>query len=224
MLRGLKKYLINKSNVNVGKTSSEEIVSRRQYRKYIGVISASEAVGCTSMAVITATYLCHVRKKKVAVIEAGEKETFRKMAMHNDSRIINHYCHRMYGIDFFYSKVLRTTRDELKEIQVFRDYDYIILDYGKWSGNTFDECIRCDVALMLGSLQPWKQKETYDILDKINGCEKGKICTSVLMIQGAKSDIDKIKGCSKVKVLAMPHISDSTRIDENLVGFFEKII
>ena len=60
---------------------------------------------------------------------------------------------------------------------------------------------------------------------KINEGEKGKISTSMLLIvQGTKNDIDEIKRCSKVKVIAMPHISDSTRIDENMVGFFENIL
>ena len=53
-----------------------------------------------------------------------------------------------------------------------RDYRYLILDYGEAAQNSLNECARCDLKVLVGSLSEWRTEAFLEILEQTGNRDK----------------------------------------------------
>jgi hypothetical protein len=191
----------------------------------IGVIAASEAAGCTSVAVSLAMFLHHIKGYQVAIVEKSPRKSFRKMALLEHATHLCCYSHKLNNVDFFYENIDSHIHYNEKLNNCFANYEYIVTDYGKYSDSTLGEVFNCDYQVIVASLQGWKCNDTKELLSKLDEygnkrCFKNSVC----IIQGTEKALNDVRKHRKVCVKSMPYISDSTRLNNELVDFYKNII
>ena len=127
----------------------------------------------------------------------------------------------IYGVDYY-------PLVDKQEIPVLMNagYHYLIFVFGTISTDTFDELLRCDRKLILGSLAPWKDVPLYDFCRKYPK-EKQQTYFLFLVLFGEKQDIQTFsKKCtlSQRQVLSIPFIQNPFHITKEQFTFLEKLL
>lgn len=219
---------IHKKNKSIGdrylKPNKGELLRRNKKGITIGVIGSGKATGCTAVAVSLAMYLRYVLGGKVAIVENNSRKCFRKMAMLEESMNIKCDSHTFKDISFFYNNI-NTYIQSSKTLLDDGEYNYIINDYGEYTDNAFEEIVKCEYKLLVISMQAWKKHDAEEMLKLIkNKIDKNCLNNMTIVVNGDKRDINYICDYTGVSVKPVPYISDATKLNDEIISFYQGII
>lgn len=130
-------------------------VERPKNRYVIGVAQSEPGVGATHFVIAFANYLTHVEKKKTAVVSFAGKGAYRDMELRCLGTEKGGYT--LAEIDFYYGYNSGRLAEELYP----RDYSIMIIDFSRELGEAYQDFLRSDCRMVIGSLEMWREA-AYD--------------------------------------------------------------
>ena len=102
-----------------------------------------------------------------------------------------------------------------------RDYRYLILDYGEAAQNSLNECARCDLKVLVGSLSEWRTEAFLEILEQTGNRDKSWKLTVVSGGEENRKEIEKRFAC---RLYRIPTSVDAFRITHEKILCFETLL
>lgn len=121
---------------------------------------------------------------------------------------------RLCGIDFYPA----VTGNEIPTILNY-GYDYLFLDAGTLDEDAFDEFLRCDRKLILGSLAPWKCWKYESFFQKFENTINLGEGFDYLVRTGTKEEIFRFSKAHHIKMQVVPFIKNPFSIEKELFPF-----
>lgn len=183
--------------------------------KTIGIMGADSSIGVTTVSVSLATYLAEIHHKKIAVVmySGGQNSdsTYKKIVEYKK-------------INTNYSEDLRKDRvDYYENISIVdlyaKEYDYIIIDYGKISKEKIEDFVKNIYKIVILSLQVWKLENSNKVMSCLERFSDSR--TWLYIAQGTKREVKEYR---KVNIVQMPYIENSMKVTNISLEFFENII
>lgn len=128
----------------------------------IGVTGCCSGIGVTHLSIALCSFCASKLGKKTAFLEFHGRNEISQLFPQahpavSDSEAAEQKCFHLNGIDY-YSNVSSSDIPALLNM----GYHYLIFDMGGFGEMDFQEFLRCDRKLILGSLAPWKSKTCQD--------------------------------------------------------------
>lgn len=128
----------------------------------IGVAGASSGIGCTHTAISIAYFLSKLDKEfNIAVLEVNRKSDFIKIK-DDYPQALNEFSFVYEDIDFYTNK---TSLTQILSLRSKKQYNYIILDFGKIKdvkdnalicNDNYSEFLRSSVPILVCGSKPWQ--------------------------------------------------------------------
>lgn len=181
----------------------------------IGIISGKKGEGVTTMSIAMATYLSGVKMKKTAIVEFYGNGDIKKIAQSYFAAEKDKF--RILNVDYY------DVRDKEKLSFIYnKDYEYIIVDFGAFYKKNIEEFIRCQIKIVMGSVNIWRYSEYLEMCrftKEIPGSSKW-----LHILSGDEKDIKSyLKGKSIVGISRIS-IEDPYVVENRHVDFFQSII
>ena len=172
----------------------------------IAVVGVKHGVGTTHTAIMIANHLAD-QDYSVALVEANNSKDFVQIeCAYEGAENANQFKNSTFninGVKYFKSV------SELKMVRLLTgNFTYIILDLGSYEATDwYDEFLRANIQIVVGSGSEWKQQDIYRFFDEQihHDQSKWKLCIPFIQKQ-VIGDIKK--RLPKRKVFALPHHPD----------------
>lgn len=192
----------------------------------IGLCSCESGCGTTHLSISLANYISSKYGYRTACLELHPSDAFTQLKTYTDTPYLpgdvkEKRFFSIYGVDFY---PLLGKQDIPALMNA--GYDYLILDFGIASAAIFDEFLRCDKKLVLGSLSPWRQAHFYDFCQKQLKKEQ-KEYFLFLVLHGEMHDIltfSKKCAISTKQFFSIPFIKNPFHITKEQFSFLEKLL
>lgn len=214
----------------------------------IGILGTERGVGATHLGIALANYCCSFHHAKTALLEVNPTGEFGRLAEYSESSLLgtgfgNDTSPRRAGIGKD-SSLLRTHTDTecgsriliygvdyypsvpLSALSAFYnlDYRYVILDYGAAERERYQDFLRCDRKLIVGSLSPWKKDCYEEFLQAYQPIQQHGGNTVYLALFGYKADLLEFSHQHHLSMRAVPFIANPFQLEKNLFSFLESLI
>ncbi len=198
------------------------IISRKQKKiihaaksQTIGIISGKKGEGVTTMSIAMATYLSGVKMKKAAIVEFCGNGDIKKIAKTYFACEKDKFS--IFNVDYYSVK----NKEKLSLIYN-EDYEFIIVDFGSFYKKNIGEFIRCQIKIVMGSVNIWRFQEYLEVCQFIKEIPGSKKWLHIL--SGDELDI---KSCLKGKAITGVNrisINDPYVVENKHVEFFQSMI
>lgn len=190
----------------------------------IGVTGCSSGIGVTHLSIAICSFCASKLGKKTAFIEFHGRNELSQLFPESDPESDTdrpQYFH-LRGIDY-YPNVNSSHIPSLLNM----GYHYLIFDMGSFMEADFQELLRCDRKLILGSSAPWKRRTWEALFSYINDrVSSGDGFYYLVQAGSAKSILSFSKSfqVSKRSVLQIPFIKNPFCIEKELFLFFQELL
>ena len=142
------------------KEEQTDILKSNISTETIAVAGVSDNTGVTHLCIMLAVFLSSVAAKKVALVEMNQSGCIRQAGI-----ILDEF--HVKARKTFHKVAIFTQADEenLSEV-ISSDYDYVIIDYGKYDEDIRQSFIMCRRKIIVGSLSWWKIQHYVGFLAK----------------------------------------------------------
>jgi hypothetical protein len=183
----------------------------------IGIIGTHHGVGVTHTALMLAFYFGGELGRKTAILECNSNQ---------DMELIREAYEWKYNEEgqFYFQNVTcyeRVEKEEFFDI-LARDYECIIVDFGRGSDWTLQEFLRCTKRIVISGRSAWDLAKLERFTIDNHGLGIGESCC-YLIPQADNKTITTISNKIKRKTWAVPFNSEPTRLNEESYYFFKKI-
>lgn len=182
----------------------------------IGIFSAMQGEGATTMTLAFASYLAGVLQKKVAVARIGEgRELLDISGIYLGDELKSEF--EMFKIDYY-----QLGEDARISWLLGKGYDYVVVDFGDGYERNIEEIMHCSIKVVMGSVNLWRYaayKKLCKFLRQIPGSDRW-----LHIVGGDVSDArlhlkkEELTGMSRV-MITDPYILEKEQLD-----FFQKIL
>ncbi len=192
----------------------------------IGICGCESGCGTTHLSIALANYAASKHGLRIACLELHPSDAFTQLSTFTSSPLSSGNVQSMqyftiYDVDYY--PLLQ--KQDIPAL-MNAGYDYLILDFGPASAIVYDELLRCDHKLVLGSLAPWRQMHFYDFCQKFLGKEEHEYFC-FLVLHGEMHDILTFsKKCriSRKHIFSIPFIQNPFHITKEQFSFLEKLL
>lgn len=193
----------------------------------IGITSCSCGIGVTHLAVALCSFCASKLGKKTAFLEFHGKNEISQLfreSEHNASGKTEcaQQCFHLSGVDY-YPNINSSDIPALLNM----GYHYLILDMGSVWETDFQELLRCDRKLILGSLAPWKTNTWHTFFEAMNDrVNSGEGLYYLVQTGNLKSilSFSKTFQVSRRNIFQIPFIKNPFCIEKDLFLFFQELI
>lgn len=107
-----------------------------------------------------------------------------------------------------------------------KHYKYFVLDFGNPNSHTFPVFTRCDIKIIIGYTQPWKQAAYEKFVHEHTFIQQKnkEDCYYIGNIMGSRGSLDKLSKKLGVRMIPMPFFSNPFQITSEQFSFFEEIL
>lgn len=183
-------------------------------RLVIGFMGTEQGLGTTHLSVSMASYIALTTRKKVLYVELAARGCICDMNPDRES-----------DEEFELDRVVYWPRKLIGDLnQAYsRGYDVIVIDFGERNDWYWNEFVRCDRRFMVGSLVPWRLKNTENFLrmHMHNSFDKSEI---LLVNGGNKIEKKIISRRYQILVKTIPYIPDPMRPESQWPEFFHELL
>lgn len=171
-------------------------------------------MGATHLGIALANYCRSFHHAKTALLELNDTGNLKHLQDFESQS-----CFSIYGVDYYPAV-------SLEQLPYFfnMDYHFFILDFGILEREHFQDFLRCDRKLVIGSLSPWKRCCFENFLSNWN-FETQQVGNVVyLALFGTKSDLFEFSCKHRLLIRAIPFIANPFELSKNLFSFLESLI
>lgn len=168
------------------------------------------------MALALASYISGVKIMHTAIVKAGNSREFESMAkVYFGEDKENGFS--LFGTDYY------TMANDSQLSWIYAEnYDYVIIDFGAEYEKHIEEILRCNMKLVLGSVNLWRYEEYLKLcryLEKIPGSDRW-----LHIVNGNKDDVKNHLKKQSLVGMKRVMISDPYVIENEQMEFFQKIL
>lgn len=201
--------------------------SRTSSRITIGVTGCCSGIGVTHISIALCSFCASKLGKKTAFLEFHGRDEISQFFRDespaaSDSADGRQPCFHASGVDY-YSNL--SSHDI--PILLNKGYQYLIFDMGSFPEADFQEFLRCDRKLILGSLAPWKTRTWQNFFQyKNKSVNSGEGFYYLLQMGNSKDflSFSKTYQISRQSMLQIPFIKNPFCIGKELFVFFEELL
>ena len=102
-----------------------------------------------------------------------------------------------------------------------QDYRYVILDHGEASQSSLCECVRCDLKILVGSLNEWKAEAFLEILEQAGNMDKS---WKLAVMSGGEETRREVERLFRCRLQKIPASVDAFCITPEKIRYFEKLL
>lgn len=191
----------------------------RKRPKSIAVVGTEENVGVTHFCIMLANFLKKARYR-VAVLECNECGDFLKIEnAYEGTNFIEDGkdWFKIRGI-MFYKNI---AYEKLSKIYQ-SNFDYIILDIGRWQETYKEEANRADKGFVIGEFSDWKREIYKEFVER----QENKLTNryQLLIKEGDVRDCSELSNLTGYKTGSIPFQKDPFITNKNTKGRFRKIM
>lgn len=171
-------------------------------------------IGTTHLSISLCNYCASKLGKKTAYIEFHKREEISQLFLEQPCQL--------HGVDYFPV----ATSDEVPAL-LNGGYQYLIFDMGTFGEADFQEFLRCDRKVLVGSLAPWKSNYYQDFfLYSANTTYLGEGLKHFVQMGSAKEIKRFLKkyGVSKASIHQLPFIKNPFCIEAAQFLFFQELL
>ncbi|MGN0351611.1 MAG: hypothetical protein ACI4ES_08155 [Roseburia sp.] len=128
-------------------------------------------------------------------------------------------CIHIYGVDYYPAVSLSRLSDFYN-----LDYRYFILDFGTPNKERYQDFLRCDRKLIIGSLSPWKRHCFETFLSVYQPLQQNVGNFVYLALFGNRADLLEFSHSHHLPIRAIPFIANPFQLEKNLFSFLENLI
>lgn len=161
-------------------------------------MGSQAGLGVTHLAIALADYTAKRLHARTALAELGERNTLANLW---DSDCEDGFS--MGGVSY-YPSVNASEFGYLCNM----NYEYMILDLGQDSKMAREELLRCNVKLIVGSLNPWRKHSYYEYIKRLQENSGTLELYTFLALFADKIEIKKCRRTFKAQVKSIPFIAD----------------
>lgn len=184
----------------------------------IGVFGTEKSVGTTSVAMMLASYFSEVVCKETAYLELGDNLIYNKLLYEKTMSEENVFKEKVLKVNQFEIFTKGTGISQLHN----NKYGYLIIDFGSNAMHNLTEFLRCDLKIVVSSMQIWKRKALVEFVQmskEITGHKKW-----IYVVSGSIIEINKFKSKNEIMAVKMPDISNSIKLNNISMEFVEEIL
>ena len=167
------------------------------------------------MTIAVASYLSGVNQEKVAVVRMGENSEITEI-----SKIyygVEKSKFRLFDVDYF----LISRPLEMSYV-LSDDYDYVVIDFGCEYDLYMEEIIRCNMKIVLGSVNLWRYGEYKNLCIKIKEIPGSDQWLHI--VSGEKSDVTEHFRKTKLFGFERIYIPSPYIIENEQIEYFQRIL
>lgn len=171
-------------------------------------------MGTTHLGIALANYCRSFHHAKTALLELNDTQELKRLQDFESQS-----CITIYGVDYYPSV-------SLSQLSLFYnlDYQYFILDFGVPDQAHYQDFLRCDRKLIIGSLSPWK-RYCFDYFLSVCQPTQQQVGNVVyLALFGNRADVFEFSYSHHIPVRAIPFIANPFQLEKNLFSFLENLI
>ena len=174
----------------------------------IGLVGCGRGVGTSHLAISLANYLTGVKRKKTAILEwnghgdfsrierfAGKHSGRQKAMQQETDPGRNVFC--LMDVDYY-----KMADPSVLAFCLGQDYRYVILDHGEASQSSLCECVRCDLKILVGSLNEWKAEAFLEILEQAGNMDKSWKLAVMSGGEETRREVERLFRCRLQKIPA----------------------
>lgn len=183
----------------------------------IGIIGMDKGEGVTSLAVGLASYLHEVRCMKTALVELNTDGDFDEIREVYFGKECFENPFQIFKI-FYYPAV---TKGQYAKICNMR-YECIVTDFGSQYQKYMEDFMRCDLKIVLGSVNLWKYRkymEFYEYIKDFPGVRNW-----LFLLSGDEEDICMLHAKYDLSILNREFFGNPYNISTKESEYYEKIL
>ncbi|MFA9377054.1 MAG: hypothetical protein ACERKZ_09925 [Lachnotalea sp.] len=187
----------------------------------IGIRGTDSGNGVTHLAIMLGNYLTAKLHKNTAILEMNHTNSFLEL---KESYVDN--IKKNQGLNYF--EISRVTyyyniqSDKVGEIYS-KEHEYIIIDMGNDNLKQINEFLKCNIKIVIGNLNPWKNKKFIHIIENYIACDNLEKVKYLVQF-GLHDDVHQIENDYKICIYATPFEPDPFLIHGCNFEFFENLL
>ena len=177
--------------------------------------------GVTHLAIMLGNYVTAKLHKRTAILESNNvgaflelKESYEEKAISNQES--NYF--KISGVTYYYD-----VRSDCVGELYSKDYEYIILDMGIFNEKQIEDFLKCNIKIMIGSFNPWKNKAFIRAVEKCVAYGGNKTVKYLIQF-GNDEDVHQIEKVYQVSICATPFEPDPFLIHGCNFEFLEHLL
>lgn len=174
----------------------------------IGVIGTGEHVGTTHFCIMLSVFMSVVKGKKVAYAEMNDSGCLRQATETFGDKIKKIFS------------IYDMTEADIPTL-LLKEYDYIIVDFGKTFDLNRENFLRCNRKIAVGSLSWWKFQE-YVLFMVKTAKERTRRSWAYLCVNPVKHTVKYIRKNFDVCPTAVPCEPDPLKLTKESLNFLEQ--
>lgn len=128
-------------------------------------------------------------------------------------------CFKIHDVDY-YPKVAGNKLPWLMN----QGYSFLVLDMGNLGEADFEEFLRCDRKLVIGSLSPWKIEKYRNFFELYNGSVNLGEGFYYLVQMGLSKNIPEFTKTYHISMCGVPPIPNPFRLEKELFQFLQELV
>ena len=188
---------------------------RKRMPEFIGIIGTGRGIGVTHFAIMTAGYLCGVKRLRCAVLEWNGHSAFGSMGTACSGKKQGENSFRILETDYFEKAGIDTLLLCKKS-----DYQTVIVDYGTVTEGNLEEFYRCGRQFLIGSLSEWQINEFLDFERRERKVDKG---WDTLVSFGSEEARKNLEKKLREPVGRIPFATDPFSVTAETIRFYEQL-
>lgn len=190
----------------------------------VGILGCEPGAGVTHLCIALANYCASKLQKTTACLElCSPGELSALSPEHNPAAVQkNGICDTgfsIYGVDYY-----PAVQPDLIPTLFNTDYCYLILDMGYADRADWNEFLRCDRKLIVGSLAPWKTYCYESLFCNYSASLKNNRSFVYLVQTGDKWDIAEFAEKHRIAMKTVPFISNPFQIEKERFLFLQELL
>lgn len=190
----------------------------------IGIIGCEPGTGVTHLAIALAGFCGSKLRKKTAYLECHSRNEISQlqteMNLTSSAKADDLLpCFKIHDVDYY----PRVTSHDLP-LLMNQGYVYLILDLGYLGESDFQEFLRCDKKLVLGSLSPWKVEKYREFFRAYHSLVNLGEGFYYFIQMGNTIGSQKLLEHYHLSMRSVPFISNPFRIHKELFPFLKELV
>ena len=188
--------------------------------KVTGIIGAGRGTGVTHFSIRAANYFCSWKQRKTAVIQWNSHKDTERMrnfleASGKEGGRFKKEPFRVLEVDFYCQG-----GPEVLAACMEKDYQEILIDFGKVREEVFPEWLRCTKKVLVADLSEWKLEAFLGLLTEKGESAKEWICMTAFGSEIMKQEIERQ---FHISLKQIPLSADAFSVDIRTMEWFADI-
>lgn len=188
----------------------------------IGICGCERGCGVTHFTIALANYCASKLCRSTACLELNQTGAFRRLTQFSSaslSQIKGHSVISIYDVDY-YPELFCTDIPEIYNI----GYCYLLFDFGILTEETYNELLRCDHKIIIGSLVPWNADCYHNFFQKYIYRQKTREGFYYLVLFGGKKDMHDFSGKRHIYMRQLPFLKNPFCIEKEHFVFLQSFL